>query len=136
MQFRSNPTKKVLIKSFFNLGLTEQRSGDATIRKNITTKTLDGRPSKKGAELQDLLLKGFGCRHTGEARANFFIRYRDETGKQRRLAIGKYPATSLKEARKLTKKLLKAAAKGKDVRGSQCHEMSRRQNRSVYRQAG
>ena len=76
---------------------------------NITTKRLEARPRKKGLEYQDLSLKGFGCRHTSEACGRFFIRYRDEAEIQRRLAIGGYPELSLKEARKLAKKLLKGA---------------------------
>lgn len=70
-----------------------------TMKKRLTSKTIEAlKPTKKRTEHRDALLPGFGIRVTPKGAKTFFVNYRYD-GKQKRLSLGRYPATSLGDAR-------------------------------------
>jgi integrase len=85
------------------------------MKRRITEKHLEARPvNPRGDEIWDLTVEGFGYRKTKPDKAGFFIRWRDDEGKNRRKSIGKYPRLSLADARKRARKALKEARAGGD----------------------
>lgn len=83
--------------------------------RNISTRMLDGRPKSARDEVWDTVVVGFGYRKSVAGKAAFFISYHDSTGKKRRHSFGKYPATTLAEARELAAELLKKAVRGESL---------------------
>ena len=63
-------------------------------------------------EYRDTLVQGFGVRVTPEGLKSFFVTCRAGT-MQKRITLGRYPATSLSEAREKARELLRLAAEGK-----------------------
>ena len=68
-------------------------------------------PSQGRLEIFDTLLPGFGVRIGTSARMAFFVMYRVH-GKQYRQTLGRYPATSLADARDAAGEALKLASGG------------------------
>ena len=81
----------------------------------ITDRMLDGKPKSSRDEIWDSVVPGFGYRKSVAGKAAFFISFRDGAGKKRRRAIGKYPAMTLAEARKLATEAIKKAARGEAI---------------------
>jgi len=73
-------------------------------------------PPRKGqrVEVWDTTTAGFGYRKSKPESADWFIRYRDPSGRQLRLVIGHYPALKLQKARERAEELLAAAKAGED----------------------
>ena len=65
----------------------------------ITNGVLKSLKAGERREIWDTTLAGFGVRVGSTGRPQFVFRYRLKTGKRRRIAIGAYPAVSLKVAR-------------------------------------
>ncbi|MDU1195671.1 site-specific integrase [Kluyvera ascorbata] len=76
-------------------------------------RSIHGKPYSGPSEITDS--DGLGIRITPKGVISFQFRYRWE-GKQNRMGLGRYPATSLREARNLVADLREAADKGIDPR--------------------
>lgn len=76
-------------------------------------RSIHGKPYSGPYEITDS--DGLGIRITPRGVISFQFRYRWE-GKQNRMGLGRYPATSLREARNLVADLREAADKGIDPR--------------------
>ena len=76
-------------------------------------RSIYGKPYSGPSEITDS--DGLGIRITPKGVISFQFRYRWE-GKQNRMGLGRYPATSLREARNLVADLREAADKGVDPR--------------------
>jgi integrase len=90
-------------------------------RAKITKRTVDAsEPGNARYIIWDTLLPGFGLRVETSGRKSFIARYRaggGRTGTLRQATIGRYGTLTTDKARELAKKMLGAAASGKDPVG-------------------
>jgi len=80
----------------------------------IDATQVEPKDSKNGGFLWDSELRGFGCRIYGSGRRVYFVQYRLQDGKQRRLKLGIHGALAPDEARKLARECLVDVARGLD----------------------
>jgi integrase len=86
----------------------------------ITKRAVDSlRPDPNGNDVfrwdaGDGALKGFGIRMKRSGVASYFVQYRNQEGRTRRLVIGRVGTLTPEEARNLASDALKAATKGAD----------------------
>ncbi len=66
-------------------------------------------------------LPGFGLR-VGRRRKSWLVQYRDRSGRTRRLSLGSFPVTPLKEARARAIEVLAAVERGEDPAEKRAHE--------------
>lgn len=97
------------------------------MRKALTDRSIAAlKPDTKRYEIRDALLPGFGVRVSPTGQKSLFVAYR-YGAEQRRMALGKYPRTTLAQAREKALNALRHVDEGIDptrVRGVQSHLVS------------
>jgi integrase len=81
----------------------------------ITKRTIDALPPDAPRQIVwDSELKGFGLIALPSGVRSFFVQYRNETGRQRRLTLGRYGVLTVDQARKAAQQALAGVSEGKD----------------------
>jgi hypothetical protein len=81
----------------------------------ITKRAIDALPARGERQfLRDTEIKGFGLLALPSGVKTFFVEYRNETGRQRRLTLGRFGVLTVDQARKAAQLALADVAGGKD----------------------
>ena len=89
------------------------------------------RTSKVNEDFWDEIVSGFGVRVSRVGRKTFFVRYRAD-GVQRRVRLGLYPRTKLREARDEAREILGIVVDGEDPQAEGSGDFSFRDLAEVY----
>ena len=96
-------------------------------RLHLTERTVRYLSTDKTQEdVYDSVVGGFGVRLTRRGRKTFFVRYRSR-GRNRRMALGHYPAVALAEAREVARAFLADVSRGTDPQDQRAVPLAREQ---------